>query len=200
MPGTGSDLPDPGPDGPPLPRPTGRWRRILLVGFMGSGKSTVGRLLARELGWSFRDLDREVEFRVGRTIPEIFREQGEEAFRELEHREATRLLDQDRVVLAPGGGWAARPGRLESLGPDTLTIWLRVSPEEVLARTGSEGDARPLLAVSDRDGRVRELLAAREPFYRQAAWWVETGSRGPRDVVRSIVNHLGTDPERPLRD
>lgn len=175
------------------------FRRILLVGFMGSGKSTVGSLLASRVGWEFIDVDELVEEEDGRPIPRIFREDGEEGFRRIEHRIAGRLLGEDEVVLAPGGGWPCRPGRLEGAGKDTLSIWLRVSPERAWERVRSQGARRPLLEVSDPLRRIRGLIAEREPYYRNANWWVDTDLHLPPETVRRVTQHLEKEPERPLR-
>jgi shikimate kinase len=190
------DAPDARPPGRRLEHP---FRRILLVGFMGSGKSTVGALLAEALGWRFVDLDRVVEERAGRTIPELFREDGEAAFRDLEARVTADLLEEEEVVLAAGGGWPCREGRLESAGTETLTVWLRVSPESAGQRAAKEPGSRPLLDVPRPLERIRALLQEREAFYRKAAWWVETGNRPPSEVVRLVMDRLATHPERPLR-
>jgi shikimate kinase len=175
------------------------WERIVLVGFMGSGKSTVGAALAQELAWRFVDLDQAVETRAGRSIPAIFREEGEAFFREMEEREARSLLDRREIVLATGGGWPCRPGRLASTGEGTLTIWLKVSPEAALQRTTLQEVERPLLDVEDPAARIRELLGEREPYYRKARWWVDTTLRSPPEVVREVVDRLRSNPERPLR-
>ncbi len=192
------------PSAPPSDRLQGSpspasFRRILLVGFMGSGKSTVGPLLARELGWRFVDLDTAVEREAGRTISHIFREEGEEAFRAVEDRMARRLLGEDLIVLASGGGWPCRPGRMEALPENTLSIWLAVPPELALERARGQGTERPLLDVPDPLRRTRELLVRREPYYRAAHWWVDTERRTPPEVVGRVVDHLRTEPERPLR-
>lgn len=178
----------------PLP-----WRRVLLVGFMGSGKSTAGAGLAKALGWRFVDLDVQVEAVTRKRISEIFLDVGEEGFREIEDREALRLLAEDEVVIASGGGWPCRPGRIDQVGSETLAIWLRVSGEVALDRTRAQDVERPLLAVERPLDRIRDLLARREPYYRSAAWWVDSDLRTPADVVEVIVNRLRTDPERPLR-
>jgi shikimate kinase len=175
------------------------FRRVVLVGFMGSGKSTVGPLLAEKLGWTFRDLDAEIERREARGIPAIFREEGETGFRAIEHRVAGDLLHEDDLVLASGGGWPCRPGRLEALPPGTLTIWLRVSPEAVFGRTGADAAMRPLLQVEDPPSRIRELLVEREPYYRGAQWWVDTDLHPPPEIARQVASRLREDPERPLR-
>ena len=174
---------------PVAPRTAGP-RRILLVGFMGSGKSAVGRRLARRLRWRFFDQDREVERQAGRSVPEIFREEGESGFRELENAVARRLLGEDRAVIATGGGWPCFPGRLEDLPAGTLSVWLRVSPEVAVARAKGSRTVRPLLQVEDPLARARTLLEAREPFYRKARWEAGTDHRAPHAVARELVDRL----------
>ena len=166
---------------------------------MGSGKTTVGALLAAELGWEFLDLDAEIERREGREIPAIFREEGEAAFRAIEHHVARELLGGERLVLASGGGWPCRPDRLEALPAGTLTVWLRVSADASFDRTGAHAVTRPLLQVADPPSRIRELLAEREPYYRGAHWWVDTDLHSPPEIARQVAQRLRDDPERPLR-
>jgi shikimate kinase len=174
-------------------------RRVVLVGFMGSGKTTLGSLLARQMGWTFLDLDEEIERREGREIPRIFEEDGEETFREIEQHAASDVLRTDDLVIASGGGWPCRPGRLESVPPGTLSVWLKVSPEAVLERVRGQGVRRPLLEVEEPLKRIRELLAEREPYYRKARWWVDTELHSPREIVRRMIERLTVNPGRPLR-
>jgi len=162
-------------------------RRVLLVGFMASGKSTVGRILARDLGWRFVDLDECVEEEEGCSIAEIFRLRGEAHFREVEDRLTRGMLQEDRVVLGSGGGWAAHPGRLRDLPPGTTSIWLRVSPEEAVRRSGGQPGARPLLAGPDPVREARDLLSVREVQYVEADLEVDTEGRTPEDVTAHIV-------------
>ncbi|MEX0856122.1 MAG: shikimate kinase [Gemmatimonadota bacterium] len=172
---------------------------MVLVGFMGSGKSTIGPLLSKALGWRFRDLDRVIEAREGRSIPEMFRDDGEAAFRAKEDEIARELLQETELVLAPGGGWSCREGRMESLDEETLSIWLQLSVEGIWRRTARRRGERPLLDVEHPQERIAELLAEREPFYRRAKWWVNVGRHSPKQVVRLIVQQLESNPERPLR-
>ena len=163
-------------------------QRVVLVGFMGAGKSRVAREASRLLGWSALDVDREVERRAGRGISEIFRDEGEAAFRELEGVVTTELLCRERVIIATGGGWpAAAPGRMEGLDPRTLSVWLRIPAEEAVRRISSgRGRERPLLKVSDPLAEARRLLALREPFYRQAGLTLEADRVPPRGLARRI--------------
>lgn len=158
---------------------------------MAAGKTTVGRRLAERLGYRFVDLDREVARRAGRSIPEIFRREGEAAFRRLE-AEATRAVDRlDRVVVAAGGGWMARP-ELSDRWPDAVRVWLKVGAGEALARLSGSLATRPLLAGErDPETAARRLLAAREAAYARAELAVETEGRSPERVVEEILLRLG---------
>jgi shikimate kinase len=165
---------------------SGTIARVLLVGFMGSGKTLVGQALSRRLGWAFRDFDQEVRFRVGLPIPEIFRQHGEAHFREMERVVGGELLQEERVVLATGGGWPADIGRMDALPPGTLTVWLKVTPEEAIRRAREEGPTRPLLAVPDPVGRARELLRDRERFYQKADLALDSQGGTPEELAREI--------------
>ena len=165
-------------------------RRILLVGFMGSGKTQVGQALARRLGWEFRDFDQEVKTRVGLPIPEIFRQHGEAHFRHMEGEVACRLLREDGVVLASGGGWAAQGRRMADLPSGTLSVWLKVSPEEAVRRVRRDGPTRPLLAVADPLGRARELLAEREEHYRKADLAMDSEASDSDTLARRIEQSM----------
>lgn len=158
---------------------------------MGAGKTSVGRLLAGRLGWQHADLDRVIEERAGRSIPDIFRAGGESAFRTLE-REATRqLAGRRRLVISPGGGWMTDPANREELAPGALFVYLKVSPDEVVRRVGNSlYPCRPLLEVDDPSAAARELLAAREPAYRRADLAVDTDGREIEEVVEEVAERL----------
>ena len=164
---------------------------------MGSGKSTVGPLVAEALGWEFRDMDREVERRTGRGVPEIFRQSGEEAFRVEEARVARELLARDGVVVASGGGWPCRPGRLETLPSGTFTVWLRVGPDSAVARIREGDEVRPLLQDPDPVGRARELLESRLPYYRQAALHLDTEGAPAEELARRLAERVEGAVRRP---
>ena len=136
--------------------------RVILWGFMGCGKSAVGALLARRLGWEHIDLDREIERRDGRTIPAIFREEGEPAFRRLEVEATRALIVRRRVVFSCGGGWVTNPESWQLVPPGSLTVWLHVSPEVALSRVRADGGGavRPMLDTSDPEAAARALRAA----------------------------------------
>ncbi len=172
----------------------GDWRRILLVGFMGAGKTSVGEALAGRLGWRFHDVDRVVEMEVGRPIVEIFREMGEASFRAREAHVAGRLLEEDHVVLSVGGGWGAVPGRLSSVPRGTATVWLEVSPEEAVRRATAEPGQRPLLQVKDPIAEARLLLNQRASGYAGARWRVDTERSSVEDVTARIMDILSAHP------
>jgi shikimate kinase len=167
--------------------------RVLLIGFMGSGKTSVGRRLAEALGWRFADFDRAMEAETGAPVAEIFARHGEPYFRSLEERVGRALLDERQVVLASGGGWAASPGRLASLPPGTASFWLRVSPEEAVRRTRATSRSRPLLARPDALEEAKRLLAWRSPFYMEARWTVDTERSAVEDVTATILEILARE-------
>ncbi len=188
--GSGTGLPPRGtgqrPD-PELLRPG--IARVILIGFMAAGKTTVGRLLAERLGWRFVDFDEEIVRRSGETVPEIFRQHGESVFRALEARLTAELRSQERAVLAPGGGWVTTPAALEGLPAGTALVWLRVSAEEALRRIGGGAD-RPLLAGADPLTRARALMDERESLYRRADVVIDVDGRTPAAIADAIVARL----------
>ena len=159
---------------------------IACVGLPGSGKSTVGRHLARRLGLRFTDSDQVIEQRLGCTIREFFEREGEQAFRDLEARTLDELTQTGPGVLSTGGGSALRPANRQLLRERATVVYLHSSPEEVFKRLRHD-QSRPLLQVSDPLGRLRELYQARDALYREAAHFViETG----RPSVPSLVNMI----------
>lgn len=157
--------------------------RVVLVGFMGSGKTSVGRILARRLGYRFEDMDQRIEERTGRRIADIFRDDGEEAFREMEREEARTLVSLPGRVVATGGGAFTRPLTRALLQEGALTVWLRCDLERILARVPADG-SRPLAGNRD---IMPALLAEREPFYRMADVAVDASAGTPREVAGRIV-------------
>ncbi len=165
--------------------------RVVLVGFMCSGKSTVGRLLAERLGWDFVDFDQTIEQKENRRVAEIFRDDGETRFRALEAELTQEVEDRDAVVLAPGGGWVTQPGLVERLRPDSLFVWLRVQPETVYARQRLQTAVeRPLLAVEQPLEAIRTILEGRLEHYSQADQVVDTDGRDPKEVAAQIAELL----------
>ncbi|NIP83801.1 MAG: shikimate kinase [Gemmatimonadetes bacterium] len=174
--------------------------RIVLVGFMAAGKSTVGPVLARRLGWEFVDLDDRIREETGRTPAAILRDEGEAAFRRLEAALTDGLAGRRRLVLAPGGGWVTQPGLARRLGPGTVRVWLRVSLDEALRRADTSEADRPLLGPPDgRRERVAALLERRRADYAAAELTVDVDGREPADVADEIVGRLGLGRERDER-
>jgi shikimate kinase len=165
-------------------------RRVVLLGMMGAGKSTIGAALAERLGWRFVDLDAEIVRRAGRSVAEIFEALGEPAFRAREV-EATRELAAERdVVIATGGGWVTNAGVLESVRADSLVVWLQAAPETALERARSSPDVRPLLNTSDPLVTIRALMRSRAPLYAAADLAVRTDGRGVASIISEIEARL----------
>jgi shikimate kinase len=163
------------------------FRLVLLVGFMASGKSTVGAELASRLGWSFVDLDARIEARIGASVPEIFSRYGEGRFRMLEAEAGREALAEREVVVATGGGWPVAPGRMDGLAGDVFSVWLQVSPGEAVRRARGDPAVRPLLAVRDPEVRAAELLEARRTAYAKARLHLDTGGATPGQIVERIL-------------
>jgi shikimate kinase len=160
--------------------------RIVLVGFMGAGKSTVGPVLAARLSWAFQEMDHLIEERTGLSIPILFKTRGESFFRDQERRVALSLGTCERVVVATGGGAFAQPGTREALQGGATTVWLRAPFETLLARAGL-GGSRPLAV--DRETMSR-IWAERDPSYRKADLVIETAGASPEEVARRIVEEV----------
>ena len=167
-------------------------KNIYLIGFMGAGKSTVGRILAERLGMSFVDTDEIVAVRAGRPIPEIFARFGEERFRDLEREAVAEVSRKKGHVVALGGGAPLDERNWRLLKRTGVTVYLRESPE-VLARRLAHDATRPLLSGHEgaaRTRRVEELLSAREPRYLEADIVVECRGRPPKEIAGEILERL----------
>jgi shikimate kinase len=177
-----------------VPGPPGQVlvRRVVLLGYMCSGKSTVGAALARRLEWSFLDFDVEIEHREGGTVKEIVGGAGPEALRAMEAALTEEAAAAHGAVLAPGGGWITRPELLERLGPGTLSVWLRVSPPEVLRRLRGDSIDRPFRGQPDALPRVAAMLAEREPLYRRAELAVPVDGRTPEEIAFEVEQVVRT--------
>jgi shikimate kinase len=170
-----------------------RPQNIFLVGPMGAGKSTVGRQLAESLGYEFQDSDQEIQRRTGVDIPTIFEFEGEEGFRNRERQVVEELAQQDGIVPATGGGVVLSPENRQQLAARGFVIYLHCSPEQQYARTARDRN-RPLLDTDDPQQRLRELMAEREPIYRQVAdMVVSTERRGTSSVVKEIRRRLESE-------
>jgi len=166
-------------------------RNIVLIGFMGTGKSEVGKRLAAELGWSFEDSDLWIQKRAGRTIPEIFKQSGEAHFRKLERDVVAELADRKSCVIATGGGAVMNPVNLRRLRRNGILIGLEASPDSILVRTA--GSDRPLLQHGRRIERIRQMLKVRRPYYRLSDHRIDTTHRTPEQVVK-MVREIVSEP------
>ena len=165
-------------------------QNVFLVGPMGAGKSAVGRELARLLHRTFVDSDDEIEKRTGVDIPFIFEKEGEAGFRLRESRVIDELSQRDGIVLATGGGAVISPENRNYLGARGLVVYLYTTVAQQLART-RRGRERPLLENGDRQQTLEELMAVRDPMYREIAdLVVETDGRKVRAVANEIVDRL----------
>ena len=163
---------------------------IACVGLPGSGKSTVGRQLARRLGLRFVDSDQVIEQRLGCSIREFFEREGEPAFRDVEQQVIDELTQSQSGVLSTGGGSVLRESNRQCLQQRTVTFYLHSSPEEVFKRLRHDQN-RPLLQVADPLVRLRELYKARDPLYRDSAHYViETGRPSVASLVNMIIMQL----------
>lgn len=163
---------------------------IYLVGMMGAGKTTVGRLLARRLKRRFIDADQEIERRCGVRIPVIFDIEGEAGFRSREAQMVAELTALDEVVLATGGGAVLAPENRHLLASRGTVVYLRAQPADLYERVRQDKN-RPLLATGDPRARLEELYTKRDPLYREVAdLVVETGRQDVQALVRELLAKL----------
>lgn len=159
---------------------------LYLVGFMGTGKSTVGRALAQRLGFACVDSDHEIEHVQKKTIPTIFAELGEPAFRGMERAFIEEGHPATRTVVACGGGLVVQPGMLALVQARGVVVCLHASVETILARTSRQNN-RPLLNVEDPEARIRKLFSERDPIYRTAGSVILTDGRPMNDIIAHVV-------------
>ena len=163
---------------------------VALIGLPGSGKSTVGRQLARRLQLAFVDSDHAIEEQIGRSIREFFEREGEERFRDIEEAVINQLTQEHRGILATGGGAVLRSANRQHLRERTQVVYLTSSPDELFRRLRQDVN-RPLLQVADPLNRLRELHAVRDPLYRETANFViETGRHSSTTLVNMILVQL----------
>ena len=163
-----------------------RVSRLILTGFMGAGKSTVGAILARDLGWQFLDLDQVIEANSQRTVAEIFRDSGEAEFRRLERQAVQQLSKEDEIVLALGGGTVedASTRALLIHSPGNCLVFLHAELADLLARCTVEGKVRPLLAAPE---ALEARHTLRLPHYRAAHVTITTTGLAPREVAERVL-------------
>ena len=163
-------------------------RNLVLLGFMGTGKSAVGRRLAGLARCDFLDMDTEIEKRAGKSIPDIFAEDGEKAFRDMESALAAEWgRARERSVIACGGGVVLREENVRALGENGVLVCLVARPETILERT-SRAKNRPLLETEDREKKIRDLLAARAALYARIPNQVDTSEDDPEALAGRIFD------------
>ena len=160
-------------------------RHVVLVGLSGSGKTAAGEGAAKQLDASVVDIDRQIETAAGKSIAEIFAEDGEAAFRDAERAAVARALEGEPAILVPGGGWAAQPGNLEQVTRNVFIICLNTSPAEAARRLAGT-KARPLLQ-GDPEAILEAQLAERETWYDQADAVIETMGKTVQEVSDRVA-------------
>jgi len=174
-------------------------KRVVLVGPMGAGKSTIGRMLAKELGYRFMDTDRIIEERCGANIPWIFDVEGEDGFRQRESAMLSELASDPQTVLATGGGAVMREENHSHLKRDAVVVYLKASLEQQVERTRKDKN-RPLLQNDNPEAVLRRLFALRDPLYTELADIVMfTDRKSPRLVVRQLFNQMNPKSSKQAR-
>jgi shikimate kinase len=164
---------------------------IALTGFMGTGKTAVGKLLASMLGKEFIEMDALIEKKAGRSIAEIFRRDGEIGFRELEIEVTKNIAGRKNAVIACGGGIVLNTINIDRLRQECVIVCLTASPGAVFMRTSTDKEERPLLAAADRRRQVKDMLKYRRPFYTRAAdITINTSRLKPDEVVERIIEEV----------
>lgn len=158
---------------------------------MGTGKTTIGRMVAETLRFTFVDTDEMIEARMGKTIAQIFANDGEPKFRELERDIVDELAERKKTIISTGGGLPVFGDNLDRLKLHSFTACLWSSPEKIFERVRSQSH-RPLLNEPNPLEKIRALLAVREPFYRRADVLVNTELRSAREVAQQIIHHFHT--------
>ena len=167
---------------------------IALIGFMGTGKTAVGKVLAERLDKEFVELDSLIEQKAGKTIPEIFNQDGEVTFRELEIEVTREVAERKNTVIACGGGVVLNEINIERLRKECIIVYLTASPRVILKRTLSNENERPLLEVSNKAQRIQELLRFRKPFYERAAdIKIDTSKLDISSAVEQIIKKVKED-------
>lgn len=168
-------------------------KRIILVGFMGSGKTTVGHALARSMGWTYYDLDWYIETRRHTTIADIFRTEGEERFRTIEHNMLHEVAEFENVVIGCGGGTPCFYDNMAYMNRQGCTVYLKASPDVLLHHLSTARTPRPLWKVADKaeaKATLTRMLSEREPFYLQAQHIINIDHFDNRKDINTAITTL----------
>jgi shikimate kinase len=164
-------------------------KNIVLTGFMGTGKTEVGKILAQKLGYQMIDSDSEIERDQGLSINEIFEKQGEQFFRDIEADVIKRLSERKNCVISTGGGAVLRQANIDNLRRTGVIVCLTADPETILQRTAGDNE-RPLLQTDNPLQRIKELLAIRRPFYEKSDIMIDTKGRTPLEISEEIIKEI----------
>jgi XRE family transcriptional regulator, aerobic/anaerobic benzoate catabolism transcriptional regulator len=164
---------------------------IALIGLRGAGKSTLGKLLAKKIGWNFVELNKEIEAQNGLSVAEIIALYGQEGFRRLEQSALTQLLARNELtVLATGGGIVSEPVTFDLILSLFYTIWLKAEPEEHMARVRKQGDLRPMADDRSAMAELRNILTSREPLYARASAVVDTAGLSVDAAAARLIDSV----------
>lgn len=169
--------------------------RIFLIGFMGSGKTTIGKILAERLGWSFVDMDAFIEKKYFKTITQLFEEKGEHGFREIEHQVLVDLSEFEHTIISTGGGAPCFYNNVEIMTTKGTCVYLQLSVKELLARLQSGKAERPLISNKNAEELytyIEQTLSIREPFYRKASFVIDCNKKSIADVAALILTNIET--------
>lgn len=163
---------------------------LILIGFMGTGKTSLGKLLAEKLGRGFVDIDQKIEQDVGLSIPQIFEKYGEKYFRELEKQTVEEITQRRNLVIATGGGTVKDEENLRLLKNSGVIVCLTTEPEEIFRRTERRGERPVLDSDDDRLATIKKLLNERQKFYMQADYTIDTTDWSPLQIMNDICKHF----------
>lgn len=164
-------------------------KNIVLTGFMGTGKSGIGRILSKKLSYTLIDSDAEIEKEQKMSITDIFRQHGEATFRDIESDVIKRLSEMANVVISTGGGVVLRESNIENLRKNGVIVCLTASAETILRRVEHSND-RPLLQVDNPLQKIKEMLSSREQYYRNADITISTEGKSPKEIASEILEKL----------
>lgn len=167
-------------------------KNIILTGFMGTGKTTLGKKLARKLDYQFIDTDVEIERRAGKTVGDIFEDDGEASFRQMEQDLVRDLARQQGLIISTGGGLVMNPDNVTTLNGCGLIVCLTATPEEIFERVSAQQQVRPLLLEDDPRKKIEQLLTQREPVYSQFEQ-LSTSGKSPDELVARLLELASQD-------